>query len=202
MMTSAGSSDVWTIFFFAFCLFYEDLQQDTCRQHPWQLRIHLHPPLHIHVHMRVHIHLHLHAHAHVHLSTHTHTHTHTHARTHARAGRRMHVWCACKRIDPRLCLCWCLRFTTHIDIGERQVYEISNWKTGQALRHSILRQRFEFATSRGFGIPRPSPWRCPSFTPNLHSKIQVFSDPTLGKSYAITYKTKVSGQPNPWNKSW
>ena len=41
-------------------------------------------------------------------------------------------------------------------------------------------------------------------TPNSHHKIQVFSDPTLGKSWRrrqTTYQTKVSGQPNPWTKS-
>ena len=39
-------------------------------------------------------------------------------------------------------------------------------------------------------------------TLNSHSKIQVLSDPTLGNYYAITYQEKVSGQPDPWNKSW
>ena len=39
-------------------------------------------------------------------------------------------------------------------------------------------------------------------TPNSLSKIWLFSDPTLGKSCALTYRTKVSGPPNPWNKSW
>ena len=42
-------------------------------------------------------------------------------------------------------------------------------------------------------------------TPSSQSKIRVFSDPTLGKSWRrrqTTYQQKVSGQPNPWNKSW
>ena len=46
------------------------------------------------------------------------------------------------------------------------------------------------------------PWRT---TPSSQSKIRVFSDPTLGKSQRrrpTTDQKHVSGQPNPWNKSW
>ena len=46
-----------------------------------------------------------------------------------------------------------------------------------------------------------SPARMPLHPVSL-SKMWLFSDPSLGKSCAITYQPKVSGQSNPWNESW
>ena len=104
-----------------------------------------------------------------------------------------------------ICICICLSLSIYIYISLYLSLSLSLYiyiyythvLYGYPFQVYIFRPREVLA--RRLQMFRKTNHVCP--TPNPHYKILFFSDPTLGQSYRLSCKTKVSGQPNRWRKS-